>query len=149
MIIPDTFLRWFLEKRSPVRPVFKSCKSHSSRVFFADAGGSHQADMSQETLLVWDFNKGDCGREWMRNATKTGKKWPRGEALSKNIHPKGRAALTASSLCAGGGPAETSRVICQRKISKPMRHPTEEPKKPMQSSTRRTLSSLGSLVCSA
>lgn len=34
-----------------------------SRVFFADAGGSHQADMSQETLLVSDFNKGDGGRE--------------------------------------------------------------------------------------
>lgn len=34
-----------------MRPVFKSCKSHSSRVFFADAGGSHQADMSQETLV--------------------------------------------------------------------------------------------------
>lgn len=74
----------------------------------------------------------------------------RGGMLSKNIHPKGRAALTASSLCAGGGPAQPSRVICQRKIRTPVRHPTEEPKKPMQSSTCLTLSSLvGSLVSSA
>lgn len=70
--------------------------------------------------------------------------------LSKNIHPTGRAAPAASGLGAGGGPAEESRVICQRKINKPVRHPTEEPKKPMLGSTCVTLSSLvGILVSSA
>lgn len=94
--------------------------------------------MSLETLLVREFKKG--GRRENRKRVAQRRDY-------KNIHSKRRAALTASSVCAGGGPAEASRVIYQQKIIKPVRHPAEEPKKSMQSSACLTVSSpVGSLV---
>ena len=62
----------------------------------------------------------------MRNATRT-ERTAAQKRDAKGIYiPKGTAALTASSLYAGGGPAKPNRIIQQRKINKPVRHLTEE-----------------------